>query len=365
MTEKLYEARSSRETVLETGLFAIFLLAVTASPFTIIGAMQGPDAALGAVGDAGGVLLEHIGWALSGYIAVLLGFYLVVIGGQILGGGDEAARIRQLLGAVAELVGAAAIVLVVMVGAHCVGEPRSWAVFIAIGPMVVLVVFLAVALGRFLIPGREMRLEDAERRRKSSRLRSRKFSVRTRRQFMPVWATNAIIASMPGTTVFAVWGGVAVSGPWNTAIFGIFLFLLATALLGWNGFARYMAELDGGWSPRVIFSLLTLVVYAGVFAYSRSLIRDGSGWFAWPVVVVAVLTLVVTGLPATLLPGRLSTWCFRAAVNRLIAQRYARVHAMAVREIGELKATEPVHAPPSTGLRRILDGFRTRAASEP
>jgi len=328
---------------------------------------QGGAAGVRAAANAGEVLLDHVGWLLSCYIAVLLGFYVVVIGGQILGGNDAAARVRRMLGAVAELMAAVAIVLVAFVGLFCVGSPKSWGVFVAVGPTALLLVFLAVQLGRFLIPGYDFRLGEARRIRNGARSALGELSVHSRRSWIWVWLANAGVVALPSAIGSSLAGpvfdggvNVAVS---NFAVLAVVYFLSAMVFFGWNGFSIFTAATDRSRSSQLIFALIGVGLYTFVAILCLPLIRDGMGWFAWPLLSIAALSIALSAIS----PGRprsvRANWSCRSAVNRLIGQRLLRTHANAVRDMADLTASTPDVTPSPSTFRRLLDVLRTRPSA--
>jgi hypothetical protein len=368
----MHETRSAGPAVAETVVFTSSLLSLIAVPLLIIGMVQSPDAAVRVASDAGDVLLEHVGWTLSGYIAVLLGFYVVVIGGQIFGGGKAAGRVRRLLGGVAELIAAAAIALVVMVAVYCVGAPRNWWVFVAVLPTASLIFFLAVQLGRFMIPDRAFRLEEARGARAATRLRLRGLSRRSRLPFTVVWAATAaglataamLAALIASASVNAVFPSVP-----ETAFVLALYFVMALFLLAWNAFATYATELDRSRANRLLFVLMSAFIYGAVLLLCWPSLTAVTGWLVWPVVGIAAAAVVCTVLPAAT-QGWPTDWSFRGAVNRVVARRLARAYAQSVRTILSLEAAtraEPVRAADETRratpvplFQRLLDMLNHR-----
>jgi hypothetical protein len=362
------ETRSSREAVVETLLFTGLLLVFTTFPFVLIGLAQGAPVGLRAASDAGGVLLDHVGWALSGHIAVLLGFYVVVIGGQILGGGDAAARVRRILGGVAELIAAAAIVLVVIVGVYCAAEPRTWAVFIAIGPVVLLVLFLGVQVGNFLIPSREFRIEEAKRSRIATRSTLRALTVRSRRSPIVVWAATSVAIAIPSATVAMITGpglsGSVFTDLANLSIVAGFFGATSAVFLGWNAFALYTASVDRARSTSVIFALITVWMYWAVLALALPMIQKGEGWFGWSLLTTALLTVGFSLVPPGQVNDTRADWSFRGAVRRVVAQRAARSYAKAVRELIEFSGVKSQPSPTPSTFRRLVEALRTRPSTD-
>lgn len=107
--------------------------------------------------DIGGAVSTSLEWSIPSAISVLIAFYAVVIGGQILDI-DNLRAIRNSLGMASCVIGAACIVALGFLAAYATATPKAWATFAVLTPFVVLVVFLALNIG-FMMTGRGRRAE--------------------------------------------------------------------------------------------------------------------------------------------------------------------------------------------------------------
>jgi hypothetical protein len=348
------ETRSVSEAVAETAALSLTALLLVFIPFSIIGAVDSPDAALRAAGSAGEALIPHVGWALTGNVTVLLGFYLVVIGGQILDGGD-AARTRRVFGFVAELMAAASTSILALIIVHCTQNPDAWGVIVAVLPMVMIIVFLAAQVGRFFILDREQRLAAAVITRDTTRRRLRRLAVRSRRHFLLVFPVNVGAATVIGLLATFIVGIAAGRTSEQAAIMvyatGIFV-VLAGVLFAWIVLASYLSEVDPGWLNRTVFILLSVVVLAVVARASVSLMEAGFAELGWGAAVVCAVTIIFAVSPPPSGRRRLVDWSFRAAIRTVMARRRAKTYARAVREIMNLRV------PPTTPT--LIQRLRTR-----
>ncbi|WP_374976649.1 hypothetical protein ACEYYH_02130 [Microbacterium trichothecenolyticum] len=89
---------------------------------------------------------ESLDWSLSIMVSVLLAFYAVSIGGQLLQL-DKLASTRNILGIAGAAIGAAAILLGALVAAYAFTEPSAWGTVIALVPVTGIVLFLVLHLG--------------------------------------------------------------------------------------------------------------------------------------------------------------------------------------------------------------------------
>lgn len=108
--------------------------------------------------DGGKELYAQAGWALTLYITVLLGFFAVSIGGQILATPVEGNRIRRTLGLTAEVLAALSVPMISYIIWYCIQTPSKLAGLLAIVPAYGLMTFLALQLGRFVVYDVDKRL---------------------------------------------------------------------------------------------------------------------------------------------------------------------------------------------------------------
>jgi hypothetical protein len=351
------ETRSVGAAISETAGLALGVVLLLFVPFAIIGALDSWGAAVDAASSAGEALIPHVGWALTGDVTVLLGFYLVVLGGQILDGGD-AARTRRVLGVVAESMAAASIGILALIVVHCVQTPTEWGVIVAVVPMVLIIVFLAVQVGRFLILDREQTLTAAVLTRNTVRRRLRMLTSRSRRGFLPVFLANAGVAAGLGLLMAIAVGLPSAGALEQVAIGGIgaaIFVVLAGMLFGWITFATYMSELEPGWYSRSVFIALSVFVLAVVVSVCVLWAEAGFAEISWGAAVVCAATTVLAVCPPPSKRPRLADWSFRASIRTLLARRLAKTYARSVREIINLRVPR--------AAQTLIQRFRTWLSS--
>jgi hypothetical protein len=315
------ETRSVRESLSETIAMTLMLLLLAGVPMYLAANSAGAAGSWNAVANAGSLLYEQAGWALNTYIAVLLGFYVVSIGGQLLGGPKAALRTRRILGFVGELMAAATVVLFFfLLVAYCAREPDKWASMIVFVPMVAIIAFLGLRLGSFVVFERSLRIAAAEKTRASTEELIEKLGAYSSRSFWLVWvvtsAAVAIVALLvslpllkPGSTVWA---------------FGLFL-LLELSLTGVIAWTHRLRLIDRGFFSRVVvwslpFLCFVLVGLGPLSLYLRvgsspSLLRLGAAF------------LVLTGGAAlvSFWPRREKpSWILNWSINGVSAKRALR-----------------------------------------
>jgi len=212
VTEKALPTRPVKEALFEiSGLgFAATLIGF----FTIAMPLPGADwiGRLVALAPAAGAqVLQHIGWGLGIFVSVLLGFYLIVIGGQFVQSPAEA-KTRRHLGFVAELVAAALVPALLLVGAACVQDLSKAGALFVILPVAGLMFFLAIKLGGFVVLDDDLRLNLALQSRDWAAARLLGLGQKSR---LPTWlassaavVTGGVVGTIAGWTFGAPVGGL-------------------------------------------------------------------------------------------------------------------------------------------------------------
>lgn len=143
-------------------------------------------------GDIGAVIAENIGWGFGVFVPVLLGFYVVIIGGELTGSTD-AAETRRTLGYVAELMAASYVPVLLLMVVSAVNDPPSAGVFFIAIPATVLMFFLAVQLGVFFIADLDVRRDATQRTLNEARAQLRKLEPTGTRPAALVLGVNIVV----------------------------------------------------------------------------------------------------------------------------------------------------------------------------
>ena len=353
----MYETRSAQETAWES--FAISLLALFAVslPILNIASSEGGGAALNWTVAAGKLLFGQLGWTLTIYVTVLLAFYAVSIGGQILGDAGAAARVRRVLGFIAELLAAATIALVVLVAFYCSQAPATWAVFVVLVPVVGIIVFLALQLGGFVVFAREIRLANAQRVQIQARAQMRNVMLRSRRRFVLVWVANSAVVAAFALLVTLP----ADPTGWALLLLYVYFVLFAAIILAANTYSlrEFLSSSDSfsrvtTWLlPFLLYLFLAAIPFQAFFGSGKPLIPLPLGWaFA----TIIVLTLATTFLPPASRNRVVLDWSIHGAAMRLAAKALAIKYSKASKEYRELQVAHEVGRPRL--FRRIRDALR-------
>lgn len=166
---------------------------------------------------AGPVTMQHIDSGLSGFIAVLLAFFALILGGPIANGQPTAAETCRLLGRTSELMASFLLPALILVAAACISDPRQCGSLVVIIPQVGIVLFLALVLGRYIVfePALLIAAADSSRRVVGQRL-----------------LTLPLPSQKPTAAVFAVHVGASVLiGVIGALLFGAELGDMAAAAL--------------------------------------------------------------------------------------------------------------------------------------
>jgi len=102
---------------------------------------------------------ESLDWAISTIVSVLLAFYAVSIGGQLLQV-EKLASTRNILGVVGAAIGAATLLLATLVIAYASTSPETWGQVVSLVPVTAIILFLVLHLGFQMNVSREKRRDE-------------------------------------------------------------------------------------------------------------------------------------------------------------------------------------------------------------
>lgn len=327
--DDLLPARPASKAVFELIIISLLGLFIA---FILGSGGESPEQAILRAPVAGAVVLQHIGWAFGVYIPILLGFYAIVIGGQLVVEPATAAKTRRRLGFVAELIAGAFVPALALVIAACVDDPRQAGALFVILPAAAVVFFLAVQLGGFIVFERALRLATADRTRDWAKQRLEALKPRSSRPIWMVVVAHAVIGGLVGFVTALVTGRSPSSILVLTPLYSGVAFVLAFA--GATGVYFFDTAQDR--VGRIMAWPLSVGVYiAGiVLAFD---VADAS-----PAAGVSVLLLVIFSAASVLMPRRsmprfLLNWTIQGATAGYAALTIASHYVRTVREIQVLR----------------------------
>ncbi|PPG88004.1 hypothetical protein C5C00_09300 [Rathayibacter rathayi] len=304
----------------EIGMMAVAVTLMPVSLLTVFPA-SGPETWSPFLADAGAVTMQHIDSGLSGFIAVLLAFFALLIGGPIATGQPTAAGTRRLLGFTSELMASFLLPAVVLVAAACITDPRQCGSLVVIIPQVGIILFLALNLGCFIVFEPALLIAAAETSRHVVRQRLRSLGLRSRKPTITVFGMNvgagivlgAAGALACGAGLGAVVTAALISGVLTLGLAPIVTVLAAASLSATERSSRIMGWMTLGffWFGSLAGSLLT----AGPHGER---------------IVAVTAPMVIVGLSVTVpivRSRRLADWSLHGLARRSAARSLARAYA--------------------------------------
>jgi MFS family permease len=317
---ELLPSRPTREAVLEiVGMGVFGLLSLFVLPMLPSGS-EGFSRMMGLAPTAGAVVIEHIGWAFGAYIPILLGFYAIVIGRQLI---DDPALI--------------------LIVAACVADPSQAGVLFVIAPVSAAMFFLAIQLGGFIVFERELRLARAERSRNWAKERLRLLRRRSQR---PTWLVVAV------HTLVGVLIGAATILPFErpTGLLHILALLQALVALG-LGFASvggahvFFTARDR--TSKVVAWIGPATLYLVSLIIAVVLLTTFGAASGASVVSVVVFSAVSALWPRKSAPRFLLNWTLQGAAIRYAARSVSTTYVRSVREVRELAEPQSTEGTPT------------------
>lgn len=349
----LLPSRPAKEAVTEVigmsvlGLFIVFVLGAFPS------GNDGVYRAMGLAPGAGAVVLEHIGWAFGAYIPILLGFYAIVIGGQLVADPPTAARTRRTLGFTAEAMTGALVPALVLILAACIADPSQAGALFVIVPVSAVMFFLAVQLGGFIVFERELRLASAERSRDWAKGRLDTLRRRSRKPIWLVVAVHTLLGGLVGTGMTLI-----LTRPTGSILVLVLLYgLIALGLAFASVHGVHASRTARDRTSKVMAWMIPSGLYlVGLLLAVEVLITSGASAGA------SVLAVVVFSALSTIWPRRwasrlLLNWTLQGAATGYAAKSVSSTYLRNMREIRELTETPDTEEPP-TLRERVASALR-------
>lgn len=192
--------RPVKESFSDLGAVSLALLAIL-FPFLLWAAGWQYSELIPVATVAGEALIEHIGWGFGVIVPAMLGFYAIVIGGQIALPAEESVRLRNNLGALSIVLTAALVPALCLIVVACFANPAVSGVILVILPTAGVMLFLAVKLGGFVVFEESKRLEMASQSKKDAALKLSKLGRCGKRTIWVVVAAHVGVGAIVATVV--------------------------------------------------------------------------------------------------------------------------------------------------------------------
>lgn len=337
--EELLPSRAAKEAVSEIMGMSVFGLFIVFALGAFPAGSDGGYRAVELASRAGIVLLQHIGWAFGAYIPILLGFYAIVIGGQLVADPAVAARTRRTLGFVAEAMAGALVPALVLILVACIAEPSHVGALFVVVPVSALMFFLAVQLGGFIVFERALRLESAERSRNWARQRLHALRHRSPKAIWLIFVVHTVLGGAIGAGTTMLLTRPAGSLAVLFVLYG--MIALGLAFAGVHGVYMFHTARDRA-SKVVAWLIASSLYFAALFLDAEIFLKSGLA-AGYSVLAIIALSLVLTFWPRNHAPRFLVNWSIQGGAAGLAAKSVVRTYASSVREIRELRA-RPVAA---------------------
>jgi hypothetical protein len=354
--------RSFKETAVETAVISSsFVVVVALIVMMSAGAPYNGVQAFEVAASAGDLLFDELGWVMTIYITVLLGFYAVSIGGQIFGGQDSADATRRTMGFVAELMAASTVSFVGFILVYCWQHPSHWPVLVVLIPVVGILVFLALHLGTFVVPRLESQIAQAEKLRGQLEARLGSVRIRSTRNIYVVTAVNLMgIAAAACAVVLPIsdmtWANVALLG---LSYLGLSLVLLAADILALHSFFTFSDRLSRAITGVVMPVLTNLIIAMLIFLPGMPV------QFGVSLAVVVIGTAVTAFWPRRFSPLWFIDWSIKGAIANWAHASLEKQRGCAAANFDKLSAEraeqEAREGDPSL-FRRLLQAWNAPAS---
>lgn len=296
---------------------------------------------MGLAPEAGAAVLEHIGWAFGVYIPVLLGFYAIVIGGQLVADPATASRTRRVLGVVAEAMAGALVPALALILFACVADPPQAGALFVIVPVAGVMFFLAIQLGGFIVFERALLLASAERSRDSAKELLDALRPRSRKPVWLVVVVNALAGGLLGTLT-----ALAIDPPTGSvlALFGLYaLFSFVLSFANAHGLYAFRTSQDR--TSKVMAWVFPMTLFlVGLLLSTQMFFTSG------PAAGTSMLVILTFSAASTLwrrkrTPRFLLNWTIQGAATGYAAKSVVAIYAANVRKVRELSQLQDAHEP--------------------
>lgn len=323
------------------GMFIVFAVAV------FPGNNDGVHRAMEIAPAMGAAVLQHIGWAFGVYIPILLGFYAIVIGGQLSRDLSSAFRTRRTLGFVAELMTGALVPALVLIIIASIADPSRAGALLLVVPSSAVMFFLAVQLGGFIVFERELRLAAAEGSRSWAKRRLETLRRRSRKPLWLVVVVHTLVGTIIGAGAELVLDRSTRSiGP-LLATYGSVAFFLG--LVGAFGVFTFRTARDR--LSAVISWIIPAGLYVGVVLLALSSLDRFGVAAGVSLAVVVTFSAISTFVAPDRGPRAMVDWTIQGGARGYAANAVALTYVRNTREVRELKQAMTAEKPSASRER--------------
>lgn len=332
------EPRSVKKALADMGVGTLATVSVLAFAFLVFYGRHGFTSAA----EVGHTLAGQFGWMLSVYVPVQLGFYAVVLGGQIKEASSET-RIRRNLGLVAEAITVVATVPAVLIAVYCVMTPGAWGLLIAVLPAMGLQWFLAAQLGAFVVFDDRERIAGAQRTIDWATARAARVGMHESRNVVLIMVAWAIAIAFAACIAFAA--AVSLDAGYLAELGGLSAPLAIGFMLLNFSCMRFTMTGDSPVTAVTVAGMTVLVYlfFAGTLSTSLWSNTASASTKHTAVIFLAVIaaTIVVSYWPRRWTRGAIALWMLRAAAARNVYRSIELRRRIAEGDLAALQPSEP------------------------
>jgi hypothetical protein len=340
-SEDVVPTRPVKESLWEMAALSLVACLLTGA---IIGFAAPPSSAAAARAyltrctEIGAVVIDHIGWEFGVVVPVLLGFYVLVLGGRQSLGQRRTAAVRRNLSMAAEMLTASLAPAVVLSFLATLADYRRGGALVAAVPATVLTVFLAAQLGCFMAFDDDERLAAARRNRAWVRQRLAAVRMRSRRPVAVVLTGNLLVGTALSACLYVVLGGPPSSFASTSALAAV---VSALGVHGGFGLVRDRFTAKTSFERATGYLLLGMLT-AAVAALALFLLTNEASVEGISIAFGFALMLLSAILPLRSGASSLARdWTLRGAAARSVAVRLTKRY---VRATSEISAAEGIRA---------------------
>lgn len=328
--------RSGWKAAVEVGALGILfscLIVLFASPFFRGNVVTAAEWMLETAGPAA---LESTSMIFGVYLPVLLGFYALVIGGQLITNESSAVKIRCSLGYIATVMTGLFTPALALAVCACFFDPPRIGTFLVILPLAGLMYFLTIRLGGFIVFERGPDLGAMKQYIIWAKTRSSTLRQRSDRPKWLVISVNSIVAASISLSISLELVDTPIQG---MALFALYL-SMALMLSAFGARAVYVAYSSRTRSDGIVACVPTSAVYLAYLAMIILVFEYPYIQIAYAMSAILIFVLISMLLPRATSNKFLTDWSLHGAAVRSAASTLNSRIAKYEDVIAEIRSTE-------------------------